>query len=1225
MIDRAALLADLRRQVAVLEDDLAERVTTVPEAGAVVVDEYERARAAGRTLQSFAAWQTDWLTQAAVAWVLATVFVRFCEDNLLVPDARVSGPGLRLGEARDRRTLHFREHPDQSDREYLLDVFTHYAGLPAIRDLFDEHNLLWKLGPTADGARELLEFWQSIEPATGDLVHDFRDPSWDTHFLGDIYEKLSDSARKKYALLQTPEFVTEFILERTLEPAITTFTLPVVKLIDPACGSGHFLLGAFQRLMEHWQRREPGTYRSVLAQHALRAVHGVDINPFAVTISRFRLMVAALQASGYSTLAETQGFHLNLAVGDSLLHGTRPGELFGRAAAHDPARDHLYASEDGEALAEMLAAGRYHAVVGNPPYITVKDKRANDEYRKHYATCHRQYSMAVPFTERFFDLAVDGRSDEGQGRGGFVGMITANSFMKREFGTKLIEQYLPTQHLTHVIDTSGAYIPGHGTPTVILFARNQPPHGDVRAVLGIRGEPGRPANAAKGVVWSSIVGLVDQPGSEDEYVTVVDLERQRLTSHPWSIGGGGSSDLLDRLEAQGAVLLKDICPPIGYTGQTNADDIMLADARSFERRRVGLHMHRPLVIGEFIRDWTFGELPEALFPYSTSVELIDCTDDAGYYKWLWPARTTLGSRATFAKVTYFLEGRPWWEWHQVTARRLRTPLSIAFAFVATHNHFVLDRGGKLFNRSAPVIKLPEGTTEEEYLGLLGLLNSSTACFWMKQVFHKKGTISSGTGGLVTEQWEPFWEFDGTKLKQFPLTAGRPLALATTLYELAQEAAAQTPIAVAERAVPTADTLTAAHAELESLQARMVAAQEEVDWQCYRLYRLTDDDLTLPLDQVPPLQLGERAFEIVLARKVEAGEEETAWFTRHGSTPVTEIPAHWPAPYRRLVQWRIDLIESDRNIGLIEQPEHKRRWARESWSSMQDWALRTWLLDRLETPTYWPAVELQTAGRLADRAQADADFVAVAQLYAGRPDVDLTALVSELATDTQSGAAVPYVAALRYRPAALSKRAAWERTWDLQRAEDVIDAHTELADTDPRHLTPEEAKARKQAEIGDISVPPKYTSADFLKPAYWKLRGKLDVPKERFILYPDAERDTDTTPVLGWAGWDHLERAQALAGWYVQATDAGWSARRLIPLLAGLAELVPWLQQWHNEPDRHGQRLGDFFATFVDDETRRLSLTPHDLATWKPEPGTRGRRPRTPRAAASRRATTRISP
>ena len=48
---------------------------------------------------------------------------------------------------------------------------------------------------------------------------------------------------------------------------------------------------------------------------------------------------------------------------------------------------------------------RYHVVVGNPPYITPKDKALNDEYRKRFGSCHRKYSLAVPFTERIFDLA----------------------------------------------------------------------------------------------------------------------------------------------------------------------------------------------------------------------------------------------------------------------------------------------------------------------------------------------------------------------------------------------------------------------------------------------------------------------------------------------------------------------------------------------------------------------------------------------------------------------------------------------------------------------------------------------------------------------------------------------------------------------------------------------------------------------------------------------------
>src|SRR5690606_38502619 len=102
---------------------------------------------------------------------------------------------------------------------------------------------------------------------------------------------------------------------------------------------------------------------------------------------------------------------------------------------------------------------------GNPPYITVRDAALNAEYRRRFHSCHRQYSLAVPFMERLIHLAHEPN--------GYVGMITANSFMKREFGKKLVETYIPRWDITHIIDTSGAFIPGHGTPTVILFARHR--------------------------------------------------------------------------------------------------------------------------------------------------------------------------------------------------------------------------------------------------------------------------------------------------------------------------------------------------------------------------------------------------------------------------------------------------------------------------------------------------------------------------------------------------------------------------------------------------------------------------------------------------------------------------------------------------------------------------------------------------------------------------------
>ena len=98
------------------------------------------------------------------------------------------------------------------------------------------------------------------------------------------------------------------------------------------------------------------------------------------------------------------------------------------------------------------------------------------------------------------------------------------------------------------------------------------------------------------------------------------------------------------------------------------------------------------------------------------------------------------------------------------------------------------------------------------------------------------------------------------------------------------------------------------------------------------------------------------------------------------------------------------------------------------------------------------------------------------------------------------------------------------------------------------------------------MPPKYTSEDFLKPDFWRLRGKLDVPKERFVSYPGCERPGDPTLVVAWAGWDHLQQATALAAYFVRLKDEGVPAERLVPLLAGIDELVFWLKLWHNAFD-----------------------------------------------------------
>ncbi|MBL0086260.1 MAG: BREX-2 system adenine-specific DNA-methyltransferase PglX [Ideonella sp.] len=1241
MIDAKVLLTDLTRLLKRLEDDLRERALSpsseVPELRGQLQAEWQAARDAERTAETFESWAEQVITQAGVHWLLSCVFLRFIEDNGLVDRPWISGTPQsgRLALARDSHDAYFRAHPHQNDRDFLIASFREAGALPGLHTFFDEaHNPVFRLGISGDAAVAVMQFWQDVAADSGLLVRDFTDPAWNTRFLGDLYQDLSEATRKRYALLQTPEFVEEFILDRTLTPAIHEFGYRETRLIDPTCGSGHFLLGAFYRLVEEWARNEPGRNPTDLAQKALDAVAGVDLNPFAVAIARFRLLLAALKVSQVQRIANAPDFRIDVAIGDSLLHGTRFGLTSTQSLLEDhhfadTGLAHAYASEDLDDVRRILSR-QYHAVVGNPPYIVVKDAALNAAYRASYASCHRQYSLGCPFTERFFDLAVSGHGTASK-TAGFVGLITANSFMRREFGSKLIEQVLPRLDLTHIIDTSGAYIPGHGTPTVIMLGRHQPPVAEnVRAVMGIKGEPSRPAIGKEGLVWRAIVNQIDRPGSESEFVSVSELKRLTLSSHPWSIGGGGAAELKSLLEFKNPLCLKHLEADLGYVAVTRENEAYLLGQATLSRCGIDAKYMRPLVDGEIVRDWSLGLPALALWPYGEGD--LEASPSKPIEALLWSYRTGLSQRVAYGKSQIERQLK-WFEYSMFFKHRFSSPLAITFSFVATHNHFVLDRGGKVFIQSAPVIKLPSGCDEAVWLGLLGLLNSSTACFWMKQVMHDKGNGGIG-GGIASEDWERFYEYVSTALKEFPLPGDRPHAAAKVLDEYARELSGCMPSAVLRAAGTRAKSeLDSGRDEAVRLRSRMIAAQEELDWHCYRLYGLlptgsaaADFEFAAP----PNLQLGERAFEIVLARKIAAGDETTTWFERHGSNPTTKLPAHWPTDYCTVVERRIELILNDRDIGLIEQPEFKRRWNSPRWEDLEQSALREWLLDRLEAPALWPASvdhppQLMSAHRLADAVQRDADFMQVATLYAGRTDFQLPQLVSDLV----AAESVPFLPVLRYADSGLRKREQWEATWALQRHEDRIDAEVDAEAPGWREeLQPQAVKRfgsattpealawvedqlaqeiarqkveRKENEVGRIPVPPKYQSKDFLKSDIWRLRGSLDVPKERWVSYPGCERGADGSLPIAWAGWDHLQRAMALASYFIDMKEReGWSPERLQPLLAGLLELVPWLKQWHNEmnPD-FGARMGDYYESFVTDEARALQFTLDDLRAWKP--------------------------
>ena len=1182
MIASTALLTDLKRELRALEDDLRVRAEDQStDWGKRLREEHRRAQARERTGLAWIEWRDGEVSQAAVAWIIATVFIRFAEDNDLLVGANQNGrpvtlpwiaaPGDGLERAVENETAFYAAGPTRTTRDWLQDAFRTLAELPAGRPLVDpRHSAVWHALISATASDRLLAFFRRTTP-DGELVHDFSDPDLSTRFLGDLYQDLSDYAKKTFALLQTPLFIEEFILDQTLAPAIAEFGLTGLRLIDPACGSGHFLLGAFDRLTAAWAEAAPGMEKGEGVQRALDSINGVDLNPFATAIARFRLTVAAIKAAGIRTLTAAPAFKYHLAIGDSLLGGVD----YQTTLDIGDDEQFEYEAEDLQEHRDLLKPGQYHVVVANPPYITVKDAVLNRRYRILYPTCHRKYGLSVPFAELLFRLA---RKAEGGSGAGYVGQITSNAFAKREFGKKLIEQFLSGSNLdthvdlTHIIDTSGAFIPGHGTPTVILIGRRQKPtHAELRAVLGIRGEPTQPSDPASGLVWREIVEHIDDNTFDGTYVTIADVPRENFAAHPWSLSGGGASDLKDVIDTAGARFVGNESFRIGFFGVIGADDAFIVPKHvATQLEEPGAY--RDLVLGDGVRDFAIRKTEPSFFPYDLLHDLQPLDRFPRNARRLWPYRTELGNRPTFGRLTYFEEGRPWYEWHQLPTDVDAHPFAITYAFVSTHNHFVLDREGRAFGRTAPVIKLPASASEDDHFAVLGVLNSSTACFWLKQVSFDRR--------LDGESWETFFEFTGTNIAAYPLPISFSGDLARRIDEQSAIVATNSPrtiLATGGDGVALAE----AHIRWDEARRTIVALQEELDWQIYVAYGLADASLAPDVVDVVPIEPNMRPFEVRLAREIDLGAEQSGWFLRHERAPETTGPTVGPGSWLALWEARYAAAESG-FLRMLERPEYKRRWAGGAWDTLVGEAVTEALFDRLDEPANWRDPQgrplVRSAAQLADDLRRDTRMRELLLIHSGSHDYDLTEEIAKLL----AAEAVPGLAAMRYKASGLEKFRSWERTWELQRAED-----------------------RREGVIATVA--PKYASADFLKPSYWSARGKLDVPKERFIALPGSRYPEDPTAAYGWAGWDHGERGQAIARFANEIARAGAADEQVIPLVATLIELEPWLKQWHDEIGTTGVSPAGAVAGIVAALLGRLSLGRDTIADWRPPTTTRGGR------------------
>ena len=165
-------------------------------------------------------------------------------------------------------------------------------------------------------------------------------------------------------------------------------------------------------------------------------------------------------------------------------------------------------------------------------------------------------------------------------------------------------------------------------------------------------------------------------------------------------------------------------------------------------------------------------------------------------------------------------------------------------------------------------------------------------------------------------------------------------------------------------------------------------------------------------------------------------------------------------------------------------------------------------------------------------------MSVLALWEGRPDVPVTQSLVRLLADE----AVPFLAAYRYKDSGTAEAGG---------------VGGDLAAAAPRGCRGEGRRDRGAAEVHVGGLPEELLLAG---------AGQAGRAEGAVHPLPRCGRETDPTPLLGWAGWDHAQQSLALSLIIGEREKDGWDDDRLVPLVAGLAELQPWVKQWHGEVD-----------------------------------------------------------
>jgi type I restriction-modification system DNA methylase subunit len=309
--------------------------------------------------------------------------------------------------------------------------------------------------------------------------------------------------KKAGGVYYTPTYIVDYIVKNTVGELLkgkTPKQVAKLRILDPACGSGSFLIGAYQTLLD-WHRdwyvkngpkklatgRSPviyqvsgGDWRLTTAERKrilINNIYGVDIDPQAVEVTKLSLLLKVLEGENEQTLTrQLVMLHYralpdlgnNIKCGNSLIGS----DFYDNQQMSFPDEEESYrvnAFDWKAGFPAIMKAAGFDVVIGNPPYIRALYLSSEKQYYKQrFASASGSYDIYVLFMERALELIR---------QGGIVGLITPNKFFVADYAAKIRNRLLHDASIIEIADLgkcksifSGALI----STAITFYAKSKP-------------------------------------------------------------------------------------------------------------------------------------------------------------------------------------------------------------------------------------------------------------------------------------------------------------------------------------------------------------------------------------------------------------------------------------------------------------------------------------------------------------------------------------------------------------------------------------------------------------------------------------------------------------------------------------------------------------------------------------------------------------------------------